>query len=62
MEIYVSYKDYNWMMDFCERLLEHCAMAVNGTTKATFGEHEVDFKAPYAPSNHGRFYKALYWF
>ena len=48
MEIYVSYKDYNWMMDFCEKLLEHCAMAVNGTTKATFGEHEVDFKAPYA--------------
>ncbi|TXE06061.1 lysine--tRNA ligase [Seonamhaeicola algicola] len=48
MEIYVSYKDYNWMMDFCERLLEHCAMAVNGTTKATFGKHEVDFKAPYA--------------
>lgn len=48
MEIYVSYKDYNWMMDFCERLLEHCAIAVNGTTKATFGEHEVDFKAPYA--------------
>jgi len=35
------------MMDFCEQLLEHCAMAVNGTTKATFGEHEVDFKAPY---------------
>ncbi|WP_298898022.1 lysine--tRNA ligase [uncultured Psychroserpens sp.] len=48
MEIYVSYKDYNWMMDFCERLLEHCAMAVNGTTKATFGEHNIDFKAPYA--------------
>ncbi|WP_290697757.1 lysine--tRNA ligase [Lacinutrix sp.] len=48
MEIYVSYKDYNWMMDFCEKLLEHCAIAVNGTTKATFGEHEVDFKAPYA--------------
>jgi len=48
MEIYVSYKDYNWMMDFTERLLEHCAIAVNGTTKATFGEHEVDFKAPYA--------------
>ncbi|APY11484.1 lysine--tRNA ligase [Seonamhaeicola sp. S2-3] len=48
MEIYVSYKDYNWMMDFCERLLEHCAIAVNGTTKATFGKHEVDFKAPYA--------------
>ena len=48
MEIYVSYKDYNWMMDFCEQLLEHCAIAVNGTTKATFGEHHIDFKAPYA--------------
>ncbi|WP_157207379.1 lysine--tRNA ligase [Mariniflexile maritimum] len=48
MEIYVAYKDYNWMMAFCERLLEHCAMAVNGTTKATFGKHDIDFKAPYA--------------
>ncbi len=48
MEIYVAYKDYNWMMAFCEQLLETCAIAVNGTTKATFGEHEVDFKAPYA--------------
>ena len=48
MEIYVAYKDYNWMMNFTERLLEHCALAVNGTTKATFGKHEVDFKAPYA--------------
>ncbi|MFV8225016.1 lysine--tRNA ligase [Christiangramia aquimixticola] len=47
MEIYVAYKDYNWMMEFTENLLEHCAMAVNGTTKATFGKHEVDFKAPY---------------
>ena len=47
MEIYVAYKDYNWMMDFCERLLEHCATAVNGTTEATFGAHKVDFKAPY---------------
>jgi len=47
MEIYVAYKDYNWMMDFCEQLLEHCASAVNGTTKATFGKHEIDFKAPY---------------
>lgn len=47
MEIYVAYKDYNWMMDFCERLLEYCAIAVNGTTKATFGDHKVDFKAPY---------------
>ncbi len=48
MEIYVAYKDYNWMMDFCEQLLEHCAIAVNGTSKAVFGEHEIDFKAPYA--------------
>jgi len=47
MEIYVAYKDYNWMMDFCEKLLEYCAIAVNGTTEATFGEHHVDFKAPY---------------
>ena len=48
MEIYVAYKDYNWMMEFCEQLLEHCSIAVNGTTKTTFGEHEIDFKAPYA--------------
>jgi len=48
MEIYVSYKDYNWMMDFCEQLLEFCATEVNGTTKTTFGKHEIDFKAPYA--------------
>lgn len=48
MEIYVAYKDYNWMMEFTEKLLEHCAIAVNGTTEATFGEHKVDFKAPYA--------------
>jgi len=47
MEIYVSYKDYNWMMDFCEKLLEHCAIAVNGTSEATFGEHKISFKAPY---------------
>lgn len=47
MEIYVSYKDYNWMMEFTENLLEHCAMKVNGTTKAKFKEHHVDFKAPY---------------
>ena len=47
MEIYVAYKDYNWIMKFTENLLEHCAIAVNGTTKATFGEHHIDFKAPY---------------
>ncbi|MCK0157929.1 lysine--tRNA ligase [Cellulophaga sp. F20128] len=48
MEIYVAYKDYNWMMDFCEHLLEHCAIAVNGTSEATFGEHTISFKPPYA--------------
>lgn len=47
MEIYVAYKDYNWMMEFTEQLLEHCAIAVNGTTQATFGDHAIDFKAPY---------------
>lgn len=47
MEIYVAYKDYNWMMEFTENLLEYCAFQVNGTTEATFGEHKVNFKAPY---------------
>nr|WP_314496424.1 lysine--tRNA ligase [uncultured Chryseobacterium sp.] len=48
MEIYVAYKDYYWMMDFTEKMIEHCAVAVNGTTKAKFGDQEIDFKAPYA--------------
>ena len=48
MEIYVAYKDYNWMMEFTENLLQHCAGQVNGTTEATFGEHRINFKAPYA--------------
>ena len=48
MEIYVAYKDYNWMMDFTEKLLEFCAREVNGSSKTTFGEYEIDFKAPYA--------------
>ena len=47
MEIYVAYKDYNWMMEFTEQLLEHCALAVNGSSEATFGEHKINFKAPY---------------
>jgi lysyl-tRNA synthetase class 2 len=47
MEIYVAYKDYNWMMEFTEQLLEHVAIAVNGTTKATFDGKDIDFKAPY---------------
>ena len=48
MEIYVAYKDYNWMMDFTEKLLEFCATEVNGHSKTVFGDHEIDFKAPYA--------------
>ena len=48
MEIYVAYKDYNWMMAFTENLLEYCALQVNGTSEATFGEHQINFKAPYA--------------
>ena len=48
MEIYVAYKDYNWMMKFTENLLEHCAISVNGTSEATFGAHQINFKAPYA--------------
>ncbi len=48
MEIYVAYKDYNWMMKFTENLLEHCAVSVNGTSEATFGTHQINFKAPYA--------------
>ena len=47
MEIYVAYKDYLWMMEFVEKMLEKIAVAVNGTTKVTIGEHTVDFKAPY---------------
>lgn len=47
MELYVAYKDYNWMMDFTEQLLEKIAVATNGTTKVKVGDNEVDFKAPY---------------
>jgi lysyl-tRNA synthetase class 2 len=47
MEIYVAYKDYNWMMEFTEEMLEKVAMALHGTTKVKIGANEVDFKAPY---------------
>ena len=47
MEIYVAYKDYLWMMDFTEQLFETIATEVNGATKVTVGEHEIDFKGPY---------------
>ena len=48
MELYVAYKDYNWMMDTTEQLLEKIAMDANGSTKVTVGENEIEFKAPYA--------------
>ena len=47
MEIYVSYKDYNWMMDFTEKMLEKICLDVNGTTQVKVGDNIIDFKAPY---------------
>ncbi|RIV70479.1 lysine--tRNA ligase [Flagellimonas aequoris] len=47
MELYVAYKDYNWMMDTTEKLLEKVAIDATGSTKVTVGEHEIEFKAPY---------------
>ena len=47
MEIYVAYKDYNWMMSFVEQMLANVANAVNGTTKVKIGEQEVDFGSTY---------------
>ena len=47
MEIYVAYKDYNWMMDFTEQLLEYVATEVNGSPEAPFGTHTINYKAPY---------------
>lgn len=47
MELYVAYKDYHWMMDLTEQLLEKVAIDANGSTKAKMGTHEIDFKAPY---------------
>ena len=48
MEIYVAYKDYNWMMDFTEEMIEKVAIDVNGTTDVKFGENEISFKRPFA--------------
>ncbi|MCH5225162.1 MAG: lysine--tRNA ligase [Muribaculaceae bacterium] len=47
MEIYVAYKDYNWMMDFTEKMLEKICLDVNGTTEVTVGDNVISFKAPY---------------
>ena len=47
MEIYVSYKDYNWMMNFTERMLERICLEVNGTTEVKVGDNVISFKAPF---------------
>ena len=47
LEFYTAYKDYEWMMKITEQLIEQVAIAVNGTTKVTVGDKEIDFKAPY---------------
>ncbi len=47
MEIYVAYKDYNWMMDFTEEMIEKVALDLHGTTKVKVGDKEIDFKRPF---------------
>ena len=47
MEIYVAYKDYNWMMDFTEKMLEKICLDVNGTTEVKVGDNTISFKAPF---------------
>lgn len=47
MEIYVAYKDYNWMMDFTEEMIEKVAMDLHGTTKVQVGENVIDFQRPF---------------
>ena len=47
MELYVAYKDYHWMMETTESLLEEVAVAANGVAAVTVGENTIDFKAPY---------------
>ncbi|MEY8020922.1 lysine--tRNA ligase [Muriicola sp. SD30] len=47
MELYVAYKDYNWMMETTERLLEKVALDAHGSTRVKVGKNEIDFKAPY---------------
>lgn len=47
MELYVQYKDYKWMMDYTERLLEKICLDVNGTTEVRVGDNVISFKAPF---------------
>lgn len=47
MELYVAYKDYQWMMDLMEEMIEKIAIDVHGSTKLKVGDHEIDFKRPW---------------
>lgn len=47
VELYVAYRDYNWMMDFVEEMLEKVALKLHGSTRVTVGEHQIDFKRPW---------------
>jgi len=47
LEFYVAYKDYLWMMDFTERMLERVAIAVNGSTTVAMGENQISYAAPF---------------
>jgi lysyl-tRNA synthetase class 2 len=47
MEIYVAYKDYNWMMDFTEEMIERVALALHGKTQVQVGDNIIDFKRPF---------------
>jgi len=47
MEIYVAFKDYKWMMDFTEEMIEKVALDLHGTTRVKVGDHEIDFKRPF---------------
>lgn len=47
LEIYVAYKDYNWMMDFTEKMIERTAIDVCGTTEIVVGENKISLKAPF---------------
>ena len=47
VELYVAYKDYHWMMDLVEEMIEQAAIDLHGTTKVKVGEHDIDFKRPW---------------
>ncbi|MCH7723728.1 MAG: lysine--tRNA ligase [Bacteroidetes bacterium] len=47
MELYVSYKDYNWMMEFVEKMINHICKTVFGTLEFTYGKHQINFEAPW---------------